>query len=122
MSKIQIGDLTERITLQYFTVAKDAMGGRPKTWNDVVTVWASVEPLSLTNLGSSGAREYFYAQQIRAEVVYKVNIRYYPGIQNSWRLKWGDRIMRIEAVLENGDFLTIICRETKASESPARTV
>ena len=90
MSKIQIGDLTERITLQYFTVAKDAMGGRPKTWNDVVTVWASVEPLSLTNLGSSGAREYFYAQQIRAEVVYKVNIRYYPGIQNSWRLKWDE--------------------------------
>jgi head-tail adaptor len=39
---IDPGELTERVTLQSRSVAKDAYGQDTITWTDVATVWARV--------------------------------------------------------------------------------
>ena len=113
----EIGELRDRVTIQYFTISKDTMGGRVRTWLDFVTLWANVEPLS--------GREYFYSQQIKAEVTHRIKTRYYAGIQNSWRVKFRDRYFRIESVLERGGwpprFLELMCLEVKESTAPTET-
>jgi len=67
MKKIEIGDMRHRITFQQPQKTADGYKGHTVQWQDVVTVWASVEPLS--------GREYFYSHQIKAEVTHRVRIR-----------------------------------------------
>lgn len=52
---IQAGKLRHRITIQRETVTRDEYGSEVKTWDDLATVWASVEPLSPTAM--SGIKE-----------------------------------------------------------------
>jgi len=44
-------------------------------------------------------REYWSARQINAEIKGKVKIRYIPGITSKMRVKFGDRILDINAVI-----------------------
>jgi len=112
MKNISIGDLRHRITFQECQKTPDGHGGFDVAgWSDVVTVWAGIEPIS--------GREYFYAQQIKAEVTHKVRIRYRTGITEEMRIKYGERILEIEAVRdlnEQHKVIEIFCREGKKSE------
>lgn len=45
---IQAGNLRHRITIQRETTTRDAYGSEVKTWADLATVWASLDPLSPT--------------------------------------------------------------------------
>lgn len=54
-------------------------------------VWAHMKPAS--------GREYEEYQKIRAEVTYKVKIRFFPGLTSEMRMLCGDRIYKIESVL-----------------------
>ena len=105
---MKIGDLRHRITFQKPVKVPDGYKGHTVTWQDVFTVWASVEPLS--------GREYFYAHQIKAEVSHRVKIRYNENITTEMRIKHKDRILMIESIIdlkERRGFQEILAREEK---------
>lgn len=104
----RIGQLRHRVTLQRCTESQSAVGIVTKTWYDIVTLWASVEPL--------GGREYFTAQQVNAEVTHTVTLRPYSGITigPKDRFKFGTRTLNVERVInieERGIELQALCRE-----------
>ena len=105
---MKIGDLRHRITFQKPVKTPDGYKGHTVNWQDVVTVWASVEPLT--------GREFFYAHQIKNEVSHRVRIRYRTNITAEMRIKYLERYMKIESVVdlkERHQFLEILCREEK---------
>jgi SPP1 family predicted phage head-tail adaptor len=105
---MKIGDLRHRITFQKPIKTPDEYKGHTVNWQDVVTVWASIEPLS--------GREYFYAHQIKNEVSHRVRIRYRSDITAEMRIKHGERIIGIESIIdlqERHQFLEVLGREEK---------
>lgn len=72
---------------------------------EVATVWASVEALR--------GREYLEAQKIRAEVTYRVIIRYRNDIKPTMRIKFDNRELEIQSVIEIGrkKYLELMCIE-----------
>jgi len=109
MKKTEIGDMRHRITFQEPVKTPDGYKGHTVQWQDVVTVWASVEPLS--------GREYFYSHQIKAEVTHRVRMRYRTDITTKMRIKLSeDRALTIESILdikERREMLELLCREEK---------
>lgn len=105
---MKIGDLRHRITFQKPLKTPDDYKGHEVNWQDVVTVWASIEPLT--------GREYFYAHQIKNEVSHRVRIRYRRNITEEMRIKHGERILKIESIVdlkERHQFLEILAKEEK---------
>ena len=90
-----IGELNRRITLMKFVVERDAYGGEDGEWVDVCRLWAKIEP-------SSGT-EFMQAQQVQAEHITKITLRYNPKIDVMHRIKYADKTYEIIAV---GDFTT----------------
>jgi len=108
MKKIEIGDMRHRITFQKPVETPDEHKGHTVSWQDMITAWASVEPLS--------GREYFYAHQIQAEVTHRVKTRYRQDITVKMRIKHRDRVLEIESIIdlkERHQILEILCREEK---------
>lgn len=106
--KLAIGEMRHRITFQREVKTPDGHKGFTVAWQDMVTCWASVEPLS--------GREYFYSHQIKAEVTHRVRIRYRVDITTKMRIKHRDRVLEIESILdkkERREELEILCREAK---------
>lgn len=105
---MKIGEMRQRITFQRPVKTADGHKGHTVAWQDIVSVWARVEPLS--------GREYFYSQQIKAEVTHRVKIRYREDITIKMRIKHRDRNLAIESILdkkERREELEIFCREEK---------
>jgi len=108
MKKARIGDMRHRITFQKSVKTPDGHKGHTVSWQDLITVWASVEPLT--------GREYFYSHQIKAEVTHRVKIRYREDITTEMRAKFGERVLEIESIIdlkERCKMLEIFCREEK---------
>lgn len=106
--KLTIGEMRHRITLQQPIETPDGHKGHTVKWQDLATLWASVEPLS--------GREYFYSHQIKAEITHRVKIRYRENITTKMRIKHRDRVLAIESILdlkERRQILEILCREEK---------
>ncbi len=106
--RITIGELRHRITFQQPLETPDGHKGHTVSWHDVVTVWASVEPLS--------GREYFSSHQISAAVTHRVKIRYREGLIETMRIKHRERVLAIESILdlkERREILEILCSEEK---------
>ncbi len=106
--KLPIGEMRHRITFQRPVKTDDGHKGHAVAWQDMVTCWASVEPLS--------GREYFYSHQIKAEITHRVKIRYRTDITTKMRIKHRDRVLEIESILdkkERREELEIFCREAK---------
>jgi len=105
---MKIGDLRHRITFQKPIETEDEYLSKTTVWQDVVTVWASVEPLT--------GREYFYAHQIKNEVSHRVRIRYRTDVNEKMRIKHLERYFKIESMIdmrERHEFLEILCVEEK---------
>jgi len=103
---MQSGTLRHRITLQTFTTAPDSYGEPIKTWSDLATVWAAVEPLT--------GREYFQAQQTHAEVTYRVRIRYRADVVPTMRIAHAGKTLEILAAIDVGERrreMHLMCRE-----------
>jgi len=82
------GRLNKRITLQRLKTVK-VNGIATKQWEDVATVWASIEPLR--------GREYFAATAVNAEVTTRVKIRYRSGVTADMRGLYGSRVFDIKS-------------------------
>jgi len=106
---MRIGDLRHRISLQELVSIPDGMGGFSEEWQDVATVWASVEPLR--------GQERYLAQQTLQEVTHKVTMRYREGVSTRMRIFFGGRLFTIKAILdpeERHKWLEILCSEISA--------
>lgn len=89
---INSGLMRERVLLQKPATNRTGLGSANLEWEDVGEVWASVFGLS--------SREMLQAMQANAVVTHKVRIRFYPGIEHTWRLIWRGREMEISSVVE----------------------
>ena len=96
------GELTERITLQSRSVAKDSYGQDTITWVDAATVWARVRAIH--------GREFFAAAQVQQEQTIKVLIRQRSDVLPTWRLMWQGRAHDITGVIPIGrEWTEIMC-------------
>lgn len=101
-----IGNLRHRITLQKPVIIRDSIGQELEEWQDVATVWASVEPLS--------GKEYFNAKQTNSEVSTKITIRYLESITPFMRLFFQKHTYNILSVInfeERNIYLQLLCSE-----------
>lgn len=88
---MRAGSLTERVTLERFTMGQDEIGQPVEEWTPYATVWAAVEPLN--------GRDLIAAQPIRAEVTTCIRMRYRPGVSPADRIDHGGTIYNISTAI-----------------------
>lgn len=89
------GKLRHRVTVQQLVAGSppQTASGQPDTsWQDFITVWASIEPLN--------GRELFAAQEHHAEITHRVRMRYHEGITPLMRLTYRERYFAIFSVID----------------------
>lgn len=94
---MQAGKLRHRLRLQEFTSTRDSEGVLVEGWEEVDTVWASIEPASVRAFIAAGANQ----SQVTGQVV----IRYRAGVKASMRFVHDAKsaIYNIEGVLADKD-------------------
>ena len=103
---MQFSALKHRVTVQQNQPTINAFGEETEQWVTIATVWASVEPLK--------GREFFAAQKENAETTVRITIRYRMGITADMRIKFGNKVFEINAVIdveERHIELQIMCME-----------
>lgn len=103
------GELRNRITIQQLAEVLDEFKTpKDSEWQDVATVWASIEPLS--------GREYLLANNVNSETKSRIRIRYRQGITTGMRIKYKDRLFDIQSVAdieERHVAMELMCSEVK---------
>jgi len=98
------GKLRHRLIIQELVDVADSSGevqdssGAPmQEWQDVVTVWGAIEPLS--------AREFITAQSEQSKVIAKITIRARAGITAAMRIfhQGANKYYNIEGLLFDND-------------------
>lgn len=87
----------QKIILQKSVKTPDGAGGFAITWNDYLTLWANVKPISI----SSNLSENFAFQQINSISQYKITIRYRNDVNNEMRILVKDKPLNIKEVINN---------------------
>jgi len=80
MTPLRSGDLRRRITLQRRTTGQDSVGQAATTWQNVATVWASID--------------------LQAEVTHTITIRYRPNVTAAMRAVYQGATYNIECVID----------------------
>lgn len=91
---MRAGELRHRVEIQAATITRDTLGQGIKTWATVLSVWASISPVSGTEKNADAT-----LKQIKNERGYKITARYNATITPQHRIKWGSRRFDINAVL-----------------------
>lgn len=104
---MKIGGMRYRAELQRNTVVKDNEGFTQNIWHTEYTVWADIVPVS--------GREFLQSGTETAEVTFKIYIRYLDGIDADMRVKCGESIYLLTAVLGNKrkGMLTLMAKELR---------
>src|SRR5689334_20690008 len=92
---IRAGKLRHRVTIQSLVAGSPQQkpSGEPDVaWTDLVTCWASVEPLK--------GRELFAAQEHHSEIEVRIRIRYRSGISSAMRVVFEGKYYNIAATLD----------------------
>jgi SPP1 family predicted phage head-tail adaptor len=91
---MDIGSLRHRLSIyDKGTITRNGVGEEIPAYDTLVaTVWGAVEPLS--------GREFIEANQVQADVTYRLRIRYLSGIAPEMRVKEGTHTYHIDAVLD----------------------
>jgi SPP1 family predicted phage head-tail adaptor len=93
---IKAGKLRHRVTIQRPGQTQDPVTGEVTNgWTDVVTVWASVEPLSV--------REFIASEAGQSEVSARITIRYRDGITAKMRILHRGQTYNIKGVLADAE-------------------
>jgi SPP1 family predicted phage head-tail adaptor len=105
---MRAGTLRNRVILQRPIEIRGAdYADSQRTWQDVATVSAAVEPLS--------AREFFQNLEVQGELSARIRIRYMAGVSAKWRVLFGSRIFEIQGVINPGEMnveLELLCAES----------
>lgn len=88
---MKAGSLRNRVVLQTQSTTQDEVGQPLTTWADSFSVWASINHISGVSAIKSGADTSIVKASIR--------IRHITGIHAGMRVKHGDTVYSIEAVL-----------------------
>lgn len=88
---MQTGKLRNQVTIERKDGARDADGGERVTWVDVVTVWASIEPVS--------AREFLGSNQLQSEITGKITMRHPVDVRADDRITCAGVAYGVVAVL-----------------------
>jgi len=88
---MKAGELKDRIELQAPIKSQNSFGEWVETFTTQATVWGAIRPLSGTLL--------FQSLQANSDISGEVEIRYRTDIQATWRLKIGNRILRIVTII-----------------------
>lgn len=88
---MRAGFLRHRLEVQAPTDTVGDTGNPDTTYTLENTIWASVEPLTVT--------EQLKAQQIAATATHMVTIRYYPNLTQKHRFRMDQREFAIESIL-----------------------
>jgi len=101
------GKLRHRVTLQEYKEVLDQYGTPiDQGWQDVATIWASIEPIQ--------GREYVLLQNTQSELTTRIRIRYRPEITPAMRVLYGTRVFNIQSVIdpeERHRELQLMCNE-----------
>lgn len=103
---MKIGDLRHRITLQKYIETTDDEGFSTQQWQDIATVWASVENLF--------GREYWQAAAIQAENTVKFTIRYRKDISSDMRIIFQGQqyeIISLDNIKYKNEYIEIKAKE-----------
>jgi len=108
---LRSGPLQKRITLQRQSPTVDSYGQQIDTWEDVATVWASIEP--------SVGRELVAAQAIQLDQPKTIRMRWQsifadPKAVSALRIVYNERIFNIHSVANKGEqnvLLTLLVSE-----------
>lgn len=107
---MKIGRLDKRITIQSSQETRIPGGKIEEVWTELVTVWASIEPLR--------GREFFAAAAVNAEETIRIRIRYRQGITSGMRIVYGLRTFLITSPpidpFEKHKELELMCKEVTA--------
>ena len=110
MTRVEIGDLRHRITLQKQVITINENGFEVKTWQDYRTVWAAASNLH--------GREYYAAAAVQAENTVKFTIRYLEGLGTTMRILFQGRqynIISIDNIKYQNRYMEIKALEMVAS-------
>lgn len=108
---MEIGKLNRRVEILQFHKDRDEFGGEVGEWKAVKKVWASINPVS----GS----EFLQAQQVSAETVTRITMRYLPWLTVLHRIRYGEKLYEIigEIDADTAHTTTIInCKEKVTDE------
>lgn len=104
---MKFSKMRHRITfLKPMGTYKNSMGESVPKYSELRTVWAFVAPKT--------GREYDEAQKLRAETTYNIHTRYFSDITAEMQIRFNDRILKIESVLninERNEELQIVASE-----------
>ena len=82
--------------------------GKKETDLEKYRTWAKVTPTS--------GREYEEAQKIRAELTYKIKIRYADNVRSDFKVLYRDKVLSVESVIDlggTGRELELVCSEVE---------
>lgn len=89
---MDIGKLNRRVEILQFFKSRDEYGGEIGEWKPVAKAWAKISPVSGT--------EQMFAQQVTAESVVKITIRYMPWLDVMHRIRYGEKLYEIIGAMD----------------------
>ena len=110
---IRAGQLRRRVVIQTATAGQDAHGGKTHTWVNSATRWASVEPLSGSELVNTG--------QLESRRTHRIRMRFYAGLTTDHRISYDSRTFGISAVINPFEMdaeLELLCYENATGANP----
>lgn len=106
MRKLFAMALRHKVTVEERTRVADGAGGFEEGWQEVVTLWASIDPVR--------ASERYAAGQMAATATHKIVMRYHSAIKAPMRFSWNGKHFNIRAITNIGEkdrFLEIYAEE-----------
>ena len=91
---IQSGQFRHHVKLEQATETRDATGGVTRAWVEKAERWADISELR--------GREKFEAQQMELRTDTKIRLRYYPGLDATWRVVHGSDTYNVASVVNVG--------------------
>jgi len=101
---VTIGKRIRRVSIEAKSTTKDSSGQAIDGWTVVRETWASIDTLT----GGEALR----AQAIVSSASAEIEMRYRPGITAAMRVRYGDQVFDIGAVIDvdmRHEMLRLIC-------------
>lgn len=89
--QVSAGDLRNQVVIERLEGTKTAPGGQNRQHQPIATVWCALTPLS--------GRFALQDGQPMTTGLFKLRMRYLPGLLNSDRINFGGRIMAIKEIM-----------------------
>ena len=89
---MRIGKLNRRVEILELITSRDEYGGEVGEWKAVKTVWASIVTVSGT--------EQLVSQQVTAEAVAKITMRFLPWLTVLHRIRYGKKLYEIVGAVD----------------------